>query len=367
MAPAKTPQTPLATIIFSSGSTGVPKGVMLTHANILENIDSFSAVYPMGPSDRFLGVLPLFHSFGFTCTLWFPLLQGSAVAFHPNPMDAKVVGELAERYGATMLVAAPTFCANYVRRCTPEQFKTLQTAIVGAEKLREPLRLEFQERFGIPLFEGYGMTEMSPVVAVNRPDFTERGDRMTGHKPGSVGRPIPGVSARIADPDTLLPRPPGSEGVLLLKGPNMMLGYLDDPARTADVIRDGWYVTGDIAKIDDDGFIFITDRLARFSKIAGEMVPHMRVEDAMNAVLGEVASAVAAVPDTAKGERLVAFYTRGDLRPDELWSRLLESDLPRLWIPKRENIHLIDALPTLANGKTDLRRVKALALEQTGG
>jgi acyl-[acyl-carrier-protein]-phospholipid O-acyltransferase/long-chain-fatty-acid--[acyl-carrier-protein] ligase len=354
----------LATIIFSSGSTGMPKGVMLTHANILENIDSFSSVYPMSTADRFLGVLPFFHSFGFTCTLWFPLLQGSAVVFHPNPMDAKTVGELAAEHGATMLVAAPTFCANYVRRCTPDQFKTLRTAIVGAEKLREPLRSEFRDRFGIPLFEGYGMTEMSPVVAVNRPDVTDGGVRTIGDKPGSVGRPIPGVSARIADPDTGQLLPTDAEGVLLLKGPNMMAGYLNDPARTADVIRGGWYVTGDIAKIDADGFIFITDRLSRFSKIGGEMVPHMRIEDAINAALGEVASAVAAVPDAARGERLIAFYTRGDLGPDELWNRLLESDLPRLWIPKRENIHLVDALPTLANGKTDLRRVKALALER---
>jgi acyl-[acyl-carrier-protein]-phospholipid O-acyltransferase/long-chain-fatty-acid--[acyl-carrier-protein] ligase len=160
----------LATIIFSSGSTGQPKGVLITHANILSNVDSLAQIFPMSRDDCFIGVLPFFHSFGLTGTIWFPLLQGCRVVYHPNPMDAKTIGELAQEHRGSMLISTPTFCQSYLRRCTPEQFSSLKYAIVGAEKLREPLSSAFRERFGVPLLEGYGCTEMSPVVAVNRPD-----------------------------------------------------------------------------------------------------------------------------------------------------------------------------------------------------
>jgi acyl-[acyl-carrier-protein]-phospholipid O-acyltransferase/long-chain-fatty-acid--[acyl-carrier-protein] ligase len=354
----------IATIIFSSGSTGVPKGVMLSHGNILANIDSLSQIYPMSPADCFIGVLPFFHSFGFTGTFWFPLLRGAAVAYHPNPMDAKTVGELAEQYKATMLISTPTFCNAYVRRCTKEQFAHLRFVIVGAEKLREPLRVEFREKYGLELLEGYGMTEMSPVVAVNRPNIDQSDEKQTGNKPGSVGHPIPGVAARVVDQETGAPLPIGQEGLLLVKGANLMLGYLHAPERTADVIRDGWYVTGDIARIDEDGFIYITDRLSRFSKIGGEMVPHVKVEDAINTALGDAVSVVTAVPDASKGERLVAFYACPDVDPDELWARLNASGLPRLWLPRRDSLIPVDAIPTLGTGKVDLRRVRQLALER---
>jgi len=356
---------PLATIIFSSGSTGVPKGVMLTHRNILANVDSLAQIFPMGPEDCFIGVLPLFHSFGFTGTFWFPLLQGAGVAYHPNPMDAKTIGELAETHRATMLISTPTFCNSYVRRCTKEQFAHLKYAIVGAEKLRASLADEFRQKYGIELLEGYGSTEMAPVVAVNRPDVVDGRETQIGMKAGSVGHPIPGVAAKIVDRDTGVDLGVGEEGLLLIKGPNMMAGYLRAPEKTAEAIRDGWYVTGDIARIDEDGFIFITDRLSRFSKIGGEMVPHVKVEDAINAILGEIASAVTAVPDAAKGERLVAFYTRQDVTADALWERLCQTDLPRLWLPRRESLVLIEAIPTLGTGKVDLRTVKQLALERS--
>jgi acyl-[acyl-carrier-protein]-phospholipid O-acyltransferase/long-chain-fatty-acid--[acyl-carrier-protein] ligase len=348
-------ETPLATIVFSSGSTGEPKGVMLTHANVLSNVRSFTRIFPMKPGDCFIGLLPLFHSFGFTCTMWYPLLHGAAVAYHPNPTDAKTIGELAEKYRGTMLISTPTFCQSYVRRCTPAQFATLKYAIVGAEKLREPLATEFRQRFGLDLLEGYGCTEMSPVVSVNRP----------GRKAGSVGFPVSGVKAKVVDLTTGLQLPAGEEGLLLVSGPNLMAGYLHDTARTAEAVRDGWYVTGDIARIDEEGFIFITDRLSRFSKIGGEMVPHGAVEDAINALLGEVASVVTAVPDPIKGERLVAFYTRADVSPTDLAHRLTETDLPRLWIPKRDSLVVIDSIPSLGTGKVDLREVQRLALERT--
>src|SRR6185503_2094065 len=336
-----------ATVIFSSGSTGIPKGVVLSHANVLANVDSLDQIFPMEPSDCFIGVLPFFHSFGFTGTMWFPLLQGASAAYHPNPMDAKTVGELAGEYRASMLISTPTFCNSYLRRCTPEQFSNLKYAIVGAEKLREPLATTFEQQFGLPLLEGYGCTEMSPVVAVNRPNVQYGKDKQTGTKFGSVGHPIPGVAAKIVDQETgegpIFDKP----GLLLVKGPNMMQGYLAQPEKTAEVMRDGWYVTGDIAMMDEEGFIFITDRLSRFSKIGGEMVPHLRIEEAINGTLGDLCSAVTAVPDAARGERLVAFYTRADVTADDLWEKLCATDLPRLWLPKRAHLVQIPEIPTL--------------------
>ena len=219
--------SPLATIVFSSGSTGAPKGVMLTHANILSNVRAFTQIFPMGTGDCFIGLLPLFHSFGFTCTFWYPLLQGAAVAYHPNPTDAKTIGELTETYRGTMLISTPTFSQSYVRRCTPAQFASLKYAIVGAEKLHESLATEFRERFGLDLLEGYGCTEMSPVVSVNRP--RPEPDGHPGNKPGSVGFPVPGVRARVVDVVTGEQLPVGREGLLLVTGPNRMAGYLNAP------------------------------------------------------------------------------------------------------------------------------------------
>jgi acyl-[acyl-carrier-protein]-phospholipid O-acyltransferase/long-chain-fatty-acid--[acyl-carrier-protein] ligase len=362
----QSPATGAATIIFSSGSTGIPKGVILTHANVLANVDSLDQIFPMEVGDTFIGVLPFFHSFGFTGTLWFPLLQSCPVAFHPNPMDAKTVGELAGTFKARMLISTPTFCNSYLRRCTPEQFGHLKYAIVGAEKLREPLASSFRERFGVSLLEGYGCTEMAPVVAVNRPDVVHGRETQVGTKPGSVGHPIPGVSAKVVDQETGEGPIYGRPGLLLVKGPNLMAGYLNQPERTAEVMRDGWYVTGDIAMMDEDGFIFITDRLSRFSKIGGEMVPHLKIEEAINDILGDLCSAVTAVPDAARGERLVGFYTRTDVPADDLWEQLCQTELPRLWIPKREHLFHLPEIPTLGTGKVDLRGLRQLALERAG-
>jgi acyl-[acyl-carrier-protein]-phospholipid O-acyltransferase / long-chain-fatty-acid--[acyl-carrier-protein] ligase len=354
----------LATVIFSSGSTGIPKGVLLTHRNVLANVDSSSQLFQLTRHDVMLGVLPFFHSFGFTGTLWLPLIAGFGVVYHPNPMDAKTIGELALQYRGTLIITTPTFAAAYVRKCHKEQFAHLRYAIVGAEKLREPLAAAFKEKFGIDLLEGYGCTEMAPIVAVNIPDVTHQGERQRGWQPGSVGHPLPGVVAKVVDPVTLEGPLFDREGLLLVKGPNRMVGYLGEPDKTSDVLRDGWYVTGDIATIDDAGFIRITDRLSRFSKIAGEMVPHMKVEEEIRAFMPERhGCVVTGIPDPVKGERLVVFYTDADLRPQDLWERLCHTELPRLWLPKREDLHWIDAIPTLGTGKTDLRAVRQLALE----
>ena len=238
-------------------------------------------------------------------------------------------------------------------------------AIAGAEKLREQIAKGYQEKFGITILEGYGCTELSPVVAVNTPDVGDGKEKQIGHKPGTVGHPIPGVAAKVVDPDTGQVLGPGEEGLLLIKGPNVMLGYLNQENLTDQVMRRGWYVTGDIAAIDEDGFIKITDRLSRFSKIGGEMVPHMKVEEAINQILGSAVSVVTALPDPQRGEKLIAFYTQNGMTREVLWSKLNQTELPKLWIPKRENLHLIDSIPVLGSGKADLKKIKALAAERT--
>ena len=357
----------LATIIFSSGSTGTPKGVMLSHHNILSNVEAVGQVFQFTPHDRIMGILPLFHSFGFTASLWLPLLSGFGAVYHPNPTDAKTIGETVHKYQATLLISTPTFFASYWRRCSKEEFASLRYLIAGAEKLREPIAKGYREKFGLTILEGYGCTELSPVVAVNTPDVIDGKNKQIGHKPGTVGHPLPGIAAKVVDPETGQPLGPNEEGLLLIKGSNVMLGYLDQDNLTDQVLRRGWYVTGDIASIDEDGFIRITDRLSRFSKIGGEMVPHVKIEETINEVLGSAASVVTAVPDPQRGEKIVAFYAQGSMSRDELWSKLNQTHLPKLWIPKRENLHCIDAIPILGSGKADLKKIKALALERAAG
>jgi acyl-[acyl-carrier-protein]-phospholipid O-acyltransferase / long-chain-fatty-acid--[acyl-carrier-protein] ligase len=352
----KTPDS-LATVIFSSGSTGNPKGVMLSHYNILSNIEAVSQVFWLGEKDRIVGVLPFFHSFGFTVTIWLPLVTGCAAVYHPNPTDAKAIGELVAKYKGTFLLSTPTFCSGYARKCTKEQFASLRFVLVGAEKLRESIAKQFEEAFGVELLEGYGCTEMSPVIAVNVPNFKAGRDTQVGNKFGTVGHPLPGVAARIVDPETLEIRGANQEGLLMVKGASRMLGYVGGEAHSED-----WYRTGDIAVLDDEGFLRITDRLSRFSKIGGEMVPHLKIEEAIHKSCGDDPCAVVGIPDEKKGERLVVLYA-GPLTGAEVWKRLAETDLPKLWVPKRENIYAVDGLPTLGTGKLDLRGVRARAEE----
>jgi acyl-[acyl-carrier-protein]-phospholipid O-acyltransferase/long-chain-fatty-acid--[acyl-carrier-protein] ligase len=352
----------LAAVLFSSGSTGTPKGVMLSHRNLIANTTSVNSLFQANETDTVAGVLPLFHSFGFTYTLWFPLLNGAGVAYHAQPLDAKGLGALIEKTKATFLPAPPTFCQAYARGCTKEQFASLRWVLVGAEKLPAPLAAAFMEKFGLLMLEGYGATEMSPVISVNIPDREHAGTKQTGLRPGSVGQPVPGVAARVVHADTGDPLPVGQEGLLLVKGPNRMMGYLNRPEDTAKVIRDGWYVTGDIVVMDDEGFIKIVDRQSRFSKIGGEMVPHGKVEQTIQELLDGTQTVVTAVADDRKGERLVAFVASATVTPQEIWSKLQASSLPKLWIPKADDIRLVEALPVLGTGKVDLRKVKQMAM-----
>lgn len=352
------------TIIFSSGSTGQPKGVVLTHANIDSNVEALAQVFPVRRSDKMLGILPMFHSFGFM-TLWLAANHGVGVVFHYNPLDAEAVGRLVETHRITILVATPTFLQLYLRRCSPGSFGSLRIVFTGAEKLPTRLVEGFEQTFGIRPIEGYGTTECSPAVAVSTLDVRYGGIYQSGSRRGSVGLPLPGVSIRVVDPDTFEPLEINQPGLLLVKGPNVMRGYLGQDDLTAKVMRDGWYVTGDMAAIDEDGFIRITDRLSRFSKIGGEMVPHGRVEEALQEAAGLdlQAFAVTAIPDEKKGERLAVLHTYEPNKIPQLIEKLTQMGLPNLFIPRADHFVKVDALPILGTGKLDLREVKRRALE----
>jgi acyl-[acyl-carrier-protein]-phospholipid O-acyltransferase / long-chain-fatty-acid--[acyl-carrier-protein] ligase len=354
----------LATVIFSSGSTGEPKGVMLTHFNIASNIEQLGQSFMLGRKDCLLGILPFFHSFGFTVTLWLPAVLGVGVVYHPSPLDLSAISELVRDYRVTFLLATPTFLQAYLRRCSPEDFGSVQYVVVGAEKLPERLALAFEDRFGIRPLEGYGCTECSPVVAVNTRDYRAPGFRQVGAKRGRIGHPLPGVSVRIVDPETLEPLDTDQAGLLLVRGPNVMKGYLGTPEKTAEAMKDGWYITGDIASLDEDGFLTITDRLSRFSKIGGEMVPHIKIEEKLHELADatEQCFVVTGVPDGRKGERLVVLHTLPAEELRECLEKLSQSGLPNLWLPRPNQFVQVEELPHLGTGKLDLRAIRDLAL-----
>jgi acyl-[acyl-carrier-protein]-phospholipid O-acyltransferase/long-chain-fatty-acid--[acyl-carrier-protein] ligase len=359
-----------ALLLFTSGSSGEPKGVVLSHRNILANVAQFNVLLDATKDDAILASLPFFHSFGSTVTLWYPLVEGVRTVTTPNPLESAKNAGLIERYRLTLLLAAPTFLRGYLRKTEPQQLRSLRLIITGAEKLPLDLAETFEQKFGKHVFEGYGLTETAPVVSVNLPEPQPRkpGEEIQpSSRVGSVGKMAPGIAAEIREPQTDRKLSLHETGMLWLRGPNIFEGYLNDPERTAEVLRDGWFKSGDIGRFDEDGFLYIEGRLSRFSKIGGEMVPHEAIEQKILAALrfegkDERVIAVVGVTDQSKGEALV-LLSAVDVDVDYLRTQLREAGVPNLWIPKR--VQRIESVPVLASGKLDLTKCNEIA-EQTG-
>ena len=360
------------TAIYTSGSTGEPKGVLLSQHNMSATIDAANQVFQVEDTDVVLGVVPIFHSLGYIAVLWLPVCLTPKVVYHVNPLDAKEIGKLAKDHGVTILFGTPTFLRGYLKRCEKEQFHKLDLAVVGAEKLPVDLAEQFRNKFGILPSEGYGATETSGPAAVNIPDHRSDAVLQKGTKLGTVGRPLPGVTIRAVDPATHAPLGINQEGLLLIKGPNVMLGYWNHPEKTAEAIKDGWYNTGDMGLVDDEGFVHVTGRISRFSKIAGEMVPHLKVEECLSKICEDptntdagIQIAVTSVPDEKKGERLIVLYKRLNKPIPQIINELSKEGLPNLWIPPNDAFVEVGEIPVLGTGKLDLRAMKQLALDRT--
>lgn len=354
-----------AALLFTSGSSGEPKGVVLSHRNILSNCRQVRETGLLQPGQTMIGCLPVFHSFGFTVTLWYPILHRMRVATFPSPLETRRIAEIIATEEAEVLIGAPTFLRPFLKRARREQLRSLTLVVAGAEKMPIELFEAFQEQLGVPIREGYGLTETTPVLAVNRPDPVPlaAGGKGIGFRLGSVGLLLPGIEARVVDPQSGETLPCGATGVLVVRGPNVFRGYHDDAAATEAVLRDGWFTTGDLARFDEDGFLYIEGRLSRFSKVGGEMVPHVTVEQRIIEVMGwrEFESqpvVVVGVPDAAKGESLVALTTEA-VSADVLRDRLAAEGMPNLWIPKL--VIQVDRIPTLGTGKLDLQGCRRLA------
>jgi acyl-[acyl-carrier-protein]-phospholipid O-acyltransferase/long-chain-fatty-acid--[acyl-carrier-protein] ligase len=357
-----------AVLLFTSGSSGEPKGVVLSHRNVLGNVQQFGSMLNLGREDSVMASLPFFHSFGCTVTLWYPMIDGVRAVTYPTPVDVVKNAEIIERHKISLLVTTPTFLRGYLKRAEPKQFASIKLLVTGAEKLPRELAESFEEKFGKHVLEGYGLTETSPVVSTNLPDpAPSRPDDTVqpSNRPGSVGKLLPGEAAQIRDPETDALLSPHELGMLWLKGPNIFEGYLNEPERTAEVLRDGWFKTGDLGRLDEDGFLYIEGRLSRFSKIAGEMVPHETIEAKIVEAFElkteeERVVAIVGVPDRAKGEALVLLATRV-LSPEKIREHLLAAGLPNLWVPR--TIKLVAKIPILGSGKLDLGKCKEIALE----
>lgn len=367
---AKKHSDPL-TIIFTSGSTGVPKGVVLSCGNIESNVQGIDEAIRLNDNDIVLGILPFFHSFGYTVTLWSALSLPCAGIYHYSPLEARPIGKLAAHFGATVLLATPTFLRSYIRRVEPEQFSKLEVVVVGAEKMPLQLADEFEQRFGVRPVEGYGTTELSPLVSVNIPPKRVGDRKDSGLLEGSVGRPVCRVEARTVGVDDDQVLPVGSTGLLEIRGPNVMQGYLNRADLTADVMHEQWYRTGDMAFIDTEGFIHITGRLSRFSKIGGEMVPHIQIEETMAEIIGAnedgtMRVAITAIPDEKRGERLVVLHTELQISKSELLQKLQQAGLPNLYLPSEDSFVQVPAIPVLGSGKLDLKGMRQVALDHFG-
>ena len=358
-----------ALLLFTSGSSGEPKGVVLSHRNLLANVSQFSARIDLDPGHAILGCLPLFHSFGCTVTMWWPLLEGLNVVTYPSPLDASKLAPLIHKHDVSLLVSTPTFLRGYMRRVKKEEMAGLKYVVSGAEKLPPKFAEAFREKFGLEILEGYGLTETSPVSNVNLPDPTSSDTPVVcAARRGSVGQNMPGLAIRILDPDSGETLPPDSEGMIAFRGANIFEGYLNNRAKTEEVLQDGWFKTGDVGHMDADGFLHIGGRISRFSKIGGEMVPHETIENHIATAFqleteDERKIAVVGIPDDAKGEQLVLLSTVASdaIKQEVIQLRyaLIEMGIPTLWIPKK--IARVEEIPTLASGKLDIKKCEEIA------
>jgi acyl-[acyl-carrier-protein]-phospholipid O-acyltransferase/long-chain-fatty-acid--[acyl-carrier-protein] ligase len=359
-----------ATLLFTSGSSGEPKGVVLSHRNVLANVTQFGSRLDLPMNSAILGCLPLFHSFGCTVTLWFPCIEGINLVTYPSPLETKRLAELVALHQVNVMLSTPTFLRGFMKRIDPAQLSSLRLVVTGAEKLPHSLANAFEEKFGIRPQEGYGLTETSPGSNVNLPDPEPESNAITlpSSRNGSVGQLLPGMALKITDPATERMIPLNRQGIIWFKGSNVFPGYLGDPKKTAEVLKDGWFRTGDVGRIDDDGFLYIEGRISRFSKIGGEMVPHETLEAAVNKVLhldaeSERKIAIVGVPDEHKGEAIVLLSTiAGETLEQEcidLRYRLLDEGIPSLWCPK--HIVPVTEIPVLASGKLDMKSCESLA------
>jgi len=357
-----------AVLLFTSGSSGAPKGVMLSHRNVLANVSQFASRLELNHEDKILGCLPLFHSFGSTVTLWYPMLEGIGLVTFPSPLEPPKLAKLIHQHKVTMLLATPTFLRGYMRRVEPEQLASIKYVITGAEKLPRKLAEAFEKKFGKKVMEGYGLTETSPVANANipNPENKTRLPLIPSERAGSVGQLLPGIAVRITNPDNDKPLPVDHSGMIWLHGANIFTGYLNLPEKTAEMLYDGWLRTGDIGRLDEEGFLYIEGRLSRFSKIGGEMVPHETVEAHINKALGLDSAAekkitVIGLPDEAKGEVLILLTSleMDDAALGELRQKLLAAGVAALWIPKKAVP--VEEIPALASGKLDIKRCEQLA------
>ena len=358
-----------AAILFSSGSEGTPKGIELSHQNIMGNIKQTTTLLNPTDEDVMLGTLPIFHSFGLTVTTLLPLIEGIPVASHPDPTDGFGIGKMAAKYEATILLATATFFRLYTRnrKLTPLMFKDLRMVVAGAEKLPKEIRDAFKHKFGHDIYEGYGATETTPVASGNMPDvlMLDTWKPQIGQKIGTVGLPLPGSAFRIVDPESFETLETEEEGMILIGGTQIMKGYIGDVQKTASVIKelDGirWYVTGDKGRLDEDGFLTIVDRYSRFAKVAGEMVSLGLVEAEIRKVLGEEDQiSVSALADIKKGEKLILLL-EGDMEVDELKEKIKTLDMNALFVPSE--YFKVEELPKLGTGKADFKGAKKLAGE----
>ncbi len=358
-----------ATVIFTSGTTGEPKGVMLTHGNILSNAHQIDQLVRL-QDDMILGVLPFFHSFGYTINLWTVLCLGQRGAYHFNPLDARIVGHLCQENKVTLVITSPTF-AGVISASVSRSSSPRSDCSSWALRSSSPSWPRRSRRSSDSIrSKAMAAPRTGPVVSASIPEERRlrNGRTVHGYRLGTVGIPVAGTAIKTIDPDTGADLPRGQEGLVLVKGPQIMKGYLNRPELTAKVLRDGWYTTGDLGCQDADGFLTITGRLSRFSKIGGEMVPHERIESAILQVAEHEHPhvAVTAVPDPKRGERLVVLYTDLGTTPGEIHRRLLAGPLPRLWIPSVEDFVAVESIPILGTGKVDLRQVRRVADEMIG-